>query len=335
MTAQSQQTSAEQWTELILGAGDPGKVWSSVFGCLKSLALSDLSASALHKETVLPDRLLAESAWSLWQEFPQHAPSVIAELKQFWRSSTSSGTAVLILDGLSLRELPHIIKAAQERGVPIERVEVRAAEVPTETNRFAEALGLTNRAKLQNNQAPDTFIFSGPDVYTEVLDAPFADCVGSVPTSPRLFLWHTWPDEPLIHGNEDKEDGPQRVAVETKNQLASGGFWEFVNRMRQGRRLVITGDHGYAASKSFSTEIRDDESKNLLRQTFGAKRCAREDPSNRWPSRHLPPLICRHAGWLVVVGQRKWPVQGGFPKLCHRGLTLLEATVSYIEFPPS
>jgi hypothetical protein len=39
--------------------------------------------------------------------------------------------------------------------------------------------------------------------------------------------------------------------------------------------------------------------------------------------------------WLIVVAQRKWDVQGGFPHLCHRGLSLLEAAVPFIELPPT
>ena len=37
-------------------------------------------------------------------------------------------------------------------------------------------------------------------------------------------------------------------------------------------------------------------------------------------------------GRLAVLGQRKWAVQGGFPHLCHGGLSLLEAVVPFIEF---
>ena len=48
----------------------------------------------------------------------------------------------------------------------------------------------------------------------------------------------------------------------------------------------------------------------------------------------LPPLVCRHNGWLAVMGQRKWDVSRGLPSLCHRGISLLEAAVSSIERPP-
>ena len=282
-----------------------------------------------------PDRLLAESAWDLWEEFPASAPSVISELRQFWVGVTSVGTAVLILDGLSLRELSPLMSAMHERGISPARVLVRAAEVPTETDQFAAALGLAGRSKLSNNQPPSTFIFRGRDVYCDVSEqTPFADCVGSVPATPRLFLWHTWPDEDLIHLHEDNQQGPTIVPEETSKQLTSDGFWSFLNKMRKGRRLVITSDHGYATSKSFSSKVSDKESVKLLRQFFGAKRSVHENPDNPWPRRHVPPLVCRHNGWLSVMGQRKWDVQGGFPHLCHRGLSLLEAAVPFVELRP-
>lgn len=327
-------TTATGWLDILLKPQDAGEVWTAIFQRLGELALSNPKSAALHQETVVPDRLLAESAWTLWDDFPAHAPSVVNELKQFWVSASSVGTAVLILDGLSLRELSPLVAAMKDRQIEPVRTLVRAAEIPTETDHFAAALGISGRSKLSNNQPPATFIFKGPDVYCDVLEAPFADCVGSVPATPRLFLWHTWPDEALIHLHEDNPQGPVIVADETSKQLASDDFWNFVNRMRKGRRVVITSDHGYATSKWFSSKVSDDDSVKLLRQFFGAKRCVRESPDNLWPRRHLPPLVSRHNGWLAVMGQRKWDVQGGFPHLCHRGLSLLEAAVPFIELPP-
>jgi hypothetical protein len=281
----------------------------------------------------VPDRLLAETAWDLWQDFPRCAPRVINELQGFWVKPASSGTAVLVLDGLSLRELPLIVTAGGQRGLEPTRVEVRGSEVPTETDRFAEAIGLTSRSELYNDKAPSGFLFKGPDVYTDVLSGAFLDCIGSIPPKPRLFLWHKWPDEDLVHGHQDDKDGPSLVAVQTKKTIYSDDFWNFVDRLRQGRRLVITGDHGYADACSFSNEEKNPDTVKVLRSFFAASRCVKEDPSKLWPRQHLPPLVCRHNGWLVVMGQRKWPVQHGFPQLCHRGLSLLEAAVPLIEYP--
>ena len=325
---------ASDWLNVIIAEDDPATVWQRIFASLRDLALQPTRTGALDRATVAPDRLLANTAWNLWDEFLTYAPTAVDELKRFWIQTTASGTAVLVLDGLSLRELPLIVAAAKVRGLTPTRVEAHGSQVPTETDRFAEAVGISGRSKLFNNQPPASFIFNGPDVFTDVLDAPFGDCVGAVPSSPRLFLWHKWPDEPLIHLYDHQDDGPDIVAAQTKQQLSSNEFWQFVDRVRQGRRLVITSDHGYAVSKNFSDELKDPDTVQLLRNTFGAMRNAVESSSSPWPRRHLPPLVSRHNGRLAVIGQRKWVVQGGFPHLCHGGLSLLEAVVPYIELPP-
>jgi hypothetical protein len=33
----------------------------------------------------------------------------------------------------------------------------------------------------------------------------------------------------------------------------------------------------------------------------------------------------------VVIGQNKWKVPGGYPNICHGGMSLLEALVPWIE----
>lgn len=326
-------SSNADWIDTILGSAEPSTTWQSIFLHLRDLALQSPKAGNLDKATVAPDRLLANTAWNLWNDFIDHAPLAANELKYFWVSNSVFGTAVLILDGLSLRELPVIVAAAKDRGIEPKRVEAYGAQIPTDTDRFAEALGLPGRSKLYNNKYPASFIFGGQDVYADFLDSPFADCVGVVPAAPRVFLWHAWPDDPLIHGNAGKDDGPEILAAQTKLQLSSDPFWAFVDRLRQGRRLVITSDHGYAVSRSFSDEVKDPEMVHLLRNAFGAKRYGVDSPTSPWPRRHLPPMVVNRSARLAVMGQRKWPVQGAFPHLCHGGLSLLEAAVPFIEFP--
>jgi hypothetical protein len=331
-------SAAQTWESLILSERPATAVWADIFARLGEVALATTPAT-LHRETIIPDRLLAESAWDLWQSFPTAAPKVVNALHDFWTApSAGAGTAVLILDGLSLRELPLIVAAARKRGVVPASTAVRGSEVPSETDGFAAALGLPGRSKLFNNQSPQSFIFAGPDVHTDVLEAPFADCVACVPAKARIFIWHKWPDDPLIHLHADHPNGGAVVAAEVKRALASDDFWKLVNCLRQGRRLLITGDHGYATASDFSSEVRDKESIQLLAGTFGAQRSVREDPAQPWPRRQLPPPVLRFddadGTWLVVLGQRKWKVRGGFPTLCHRGLSLLEAAIPVIELPP-
>ena len=110
------------------------------------------------------------------------------------------------------------------------------------------------------------------------------------------------------------------------------GFWKFVERLTTGRRLVITADHGYAASAHVD-DVADEAQRNYLRETFGAQRYVKTDDDAAAP--WLPPLdlplVSQHGHHRYVLGRRKWKVQGGTPTLTHGGLSLLEVAVPFIE----
>ena len=68
-----------------------------------------------------------------------------------------------------------------------------------------------------------------------------------------------------------------------------------------------------------------------LRETFGAARYKKAN--SPWQERFMPPIVTSHNEHHIVMGQRKWKVQGGFPHVCHGGLSLLEVAVPFIELP--
>ena len=64
------------------------------------------------------------------------------------------------------------------------------------------------------------------------------------------MYWHHWPDC-RIHELAKPGEGLKKLAVEVQTRLSEESFWEFVERLAHGRRLVITADHGYAACGNF------------------------------------------------------------------------------------
>ena len=172
-------------------------------------------------------------------------------------------------------------------------------------------------------------------MYTDVLGGPFADCVGSVRPKPRLFLWHKWPDEALVHGHQDDKDGPSLVAVQTKKTIHHDDFWSFVDRLRQGRRLVITGDHGYADASSFSNEEKRRE------HGQAAAIVLRGEPLRQGRPRQAVASPASSALWSAgtTAGWWSWASASGRSNTASRSfataaLSLLEAAVPFIEYPP-
>ena len=225
-------------------------------------------------------------------------------------------------------QLPLLLSGAKSHGITPLSVRVTGSEIPSDTDMFARALGVSSRSSLRNNGAPAGFVLRKYEAYTDVLDIPFGDCLNSVPHTPNVFIWHTWLDD-LIHVHHKR---PEQIFKASLEVLQSDEFWKFIDRLRQGRRLLITADHGYAVSKLFSTEEKDTDAIAILRDTFGASRSCKAQ--HAWNQRFMPPVALTLNGHHVIVGQRKWKVQGGFPDACHGGLSLLEVAVPFVEFPP-
>jgi len=241
------------WLKTILLTSEPpNAIWTRIFEELQTVATT-APAAELQSESNAADRLLAESAWDLWRAYPVSALRTVEALQGWWTAPASHGRAVLILDALSLREMPVILAEAAKRQITPRGVKVTGAQVPTDTDQFARALGVTARSNLANNKPPSGFLLKSGSLYTDVLGLPFEDCVAALPYDADLFIWHTWLDDQIHVYKRSTE----QLAKIVPQMLQSDGFWQFVHRLRQGRRLVVTGDHGYAISKLLSMEVDD------------------------------------------------------------------------------
>jgi hypothetical protein len=321
------------------------RAWPRVFDWAWSVCAAPIDAASVpsilgeRERRLAPlDNLLAGSAWDLWDGFEAHAPRTSAALATFW-AGTPGGKAILILDALSLREVPWLLEQAQARGFTIHTARATASELPAQTTPFAKAIGFAQRSALAHN-AGKSPIF--PGALTETSDLPFADCKALVPPHPGIVFWHTWPDE-RMHKLAEDSGGFRTLAKEAAQTLVGDDFWALVATLATGRRLVVTSDHGYANVGLFPDVEGTDHGKaptqsqgQALKGVFKSGRSAPADDATAAGLAHwAPPLTRRlttaHGDWLLVLGRKKWKSQGGYPTLAHGGLTLLEVAVPYIE----
>lgn len=315
------------WPEIILGDVSPGDAWAGIFDAMRDIARDTSSPLELHNKTITPDRLLAEAGWDLWREYPTAAPRTSQALRDWWQGSGTSGRAVLILDAFSLREMHILLAAANQHQLTPMQIRVTGSEIPSDTDTFAQALGSPSRGRLANGSPPSGFALASDDIWTDVLNHPFEDCASAFPPKRDIVIWHTWLDD-LLHVHERSPDQVTRSAQQT---LQTDGFWKFIDALRRGRRLIVTADHGYALARSFATNETDEEVVAALKDAFGASRC--KPATSAWTNSLMPPVVFTHNNHHVVMGQRKWKVQGGYPYLCHGGMSLLEVAVPFIELP--
>ena len=324
-----------------LTCGQPQQAWDDIAAFMWQAFMAPLpNGGRIDSEILNRDRgiselenVLAGSCWDLWQHFETCVTKGSQAVVEFWNRITG-GKAVLILDGLSLREMPWILSEADSRGFSIHAQKLYAAELPCETTPYAQALGFQQRSQLSNNMARSTHQLTS--AFTESNDLPWRDASNCVGTQENFVYWHHWPDH-RIHDLAKPGEGLKKLATEAKDHLTSDGFWQFIERLANGRRLVVTSDHGYAACGSFPDLGK--EQGNYMKQVFKSARAAAsvnggDGPAE--PSAWVPPidleLTSVHGKYRFVLGRRKWKVSGQSNRLlAHGGLSLLEVFVPFFE----
>lgn len=322
-----------------LTQGTPSEAWRLIIERTIDIASRPLIDGNAPGEVVKRDREIAEldlflasSGWDLWQAFGQPNISGVERTSDRlarWWVEPFSARAVLILDALSLRELPWLLQGAKERGFTIHGVTATASELPGETNEFARALGLASRSQLQANGGG--LAHKLQPAQTESIDLPWKDCEGllnNASGAKNWVFWHHWPDSKLHDYGAGQ--GLELLTKDAAQQLSSDDFWAFVEHLATRRRLIITSDHGYAATGYFPDA--DGDVAAHLKQTFssGRSKVGRNDPGP-----FVPPVALQvdspHGSHLLALGRRKWRSQGGYPTLTHGGLSLLEVLSPFIE----
>jgi hypothetical protein len=313
---------------------DAVTAWRAAFAYAWSICAEPLDPETAREEVrrrddaLAPlDLYLASAGWKLWEEFGSSVERTSKALTAWWDAQVG-GRAVLVLDGLSLRELPSLLQGAQARGYMVHTARATASELPADTTPFAKALGFGQRSSIANNGAGGSHNL--PGARTESANVPWADASAMVKSEPRWVFWHHWPDV-KVHQYAEAGSGLATLASDAAQQLGSEDFWRFVERLATGRRLVITGDHGYAASGGFP-DVSEEQHARYLRDTFKAQRFAVGDAP---VSNAVPPIELRlttpHGAHTFVLGRRKWKVAGGYPVLSHGGLSILEVAVPFLE----
>ncbi|OBQ83001.1 hypothetical protein [Mesorhizobium sp. WSM3873] len=316
-----------------LTQGTDAHAWRIIISHVIETNSKPLAAGNAPSEVAKRDREIAEldlflssSGWDLWQAFGASVERTSDRLVRWWAESFSA-KAMLVLDGLSLRELPWLLQGAKERGFTLHEVSAHASELPGETDQFARALGFASRSKLQNNGGG--LAHKLQPAQTETVDLPWKDCEALVGNTPNQIFWHHWPDVKL-HDGSGAGRGLEPLTKDVAEQLSGDDFWAFVERLATGRRLVITSDHGYAATGYFPDA--DGEVGQFLKQTFSS---GRSKPGMGDTGPFVPPVALQinspRGAYLLALGRRKWRSPGGYPTLTHGGLSLLEVLSPFVE----
>jgi hypothetical protein len=233
-------------------------------------------------------------------------------------------TAVVVFDGLSIREVPMILTLADKSGMPVSLIATSQAAIPSETMDFIKRelpCGHIAPSQLQNRkELREKGIVA---IYSKDITQPLS---GEYDDSP-LLVWSSFPD--LTY----KDSGARFEShFENIHTLFETAWMNIVQAIKGKQKIIITSDHGYIF---FGTGMDFPRSSSEMR---GLNACFGNDRNVSLEEKPDIPVsddvyISQSQKTAMVKGRVRTKSTGDAARKLykHGGLSLMEMITPWIE----
>lgn len=263
------------------------------------------------------------------------APRVYDELSTGLPANRNIGTflhqtrpgAAVVFDGLSLREVPLILRLAEESGRNVREIDIGTAAVPSETTEYVrQRLDLP---PISPSQLPGRRELKDRGIETYYFDNEGRRHALNEEAQ-VLLLWSAFPDQTY---QDSGARFPNHFA-ELHRRLQA--VWRnTVQAVPRARPILITSDHGYVYFGAGCSAPRSNQALRPLREWFGGERW-RSLPTGEVCPTHSDIAHLPHRNLTIIKGrvQTHPPGPGGTRLYKHGGLSLMEMLVPWIILEP-
>ena len=237
-------------------------------------------------------------------------------------------TAVVVFDGLSIREVPMILSLADKSGLSFLRKATSLAAIPSETMDFIEReLPCGHIAPSQLQTRKELKEKGIAVIYSKDITQPLS---GEYENSP-LLVWSSFPD--LTY----KDSGARFEShFENIHTLFETAWMNIVQAIKGKQRIIITSDHGYIF---FGTGMDFPRSSSEMR---GLNTCFGNDRNVSLEEKPDIPVsddiyICESQKTALIKGRVRTKSTGDAARKLykHGGLSLMEMITPWIELEVS
>jgi len=273
------------------------------------------------------EELIATGAQEIWDELQAEssgAPTVKSWLGLDAPMPLAIPRAAVVFDGLSLRELPLLLKMAEDSGFRVKCARVVATSLPTETRQFVDQRVIGT--DIGPSQLPGRTELAEKNVEAFYLDQPTARHRFTPDRS--VLLWSTYPDRLF------SDDNARNEALFTnfhRNYVPT--IWKnTLQDLPRGMPIVVTSDHGYIFFGASLEATRDSDAPSIL----GQARWKEFSADEALPSWHQDLQILPQARIAMLRGRLRARPQGTSSRKLyqHGGFSLMEVLVPWIELEP-
>lgn len=270
------------------------------------------------KQVKTGEELILNAATGIYDELTAASESSTSLFDQF----VSQKTAVVIFDGLSIRELPLIQDLAQKTGFNITNSGYRYAALPSDTNAFIEQRLIGRRIGPSQLETRKEFKERNIRIYHyDTIIRQFT--IPNDETS--LMIWSSFPDGTYM--NFEAKSSGHFEAIVKQFDVA----WKnIILNIPHGYRIIVTSDHGYAyLHAGYESELKSKKAIDILNNNRFRIFNENED----LPQESNDLQINYHKRVAMLRGRIKNRPQGPSANKVfrHGGMSLMEMLTPYVE----
>ncbi|MGQ9572242.1 MAG: hypothetical protein ACUVV3_03520 [Dehalococcoidia bacterium] len=266
------------------------------------------------------EEVIAAAAWRVYDEFLS-SPPADRDVAAFLRDQRPC--AVVVYDGLSLREVPPLLELARRAGLQVLEVGVSVAALPSETIDFVEQR--VGAGKAAPSQLPRRRELEERGIAAYYYNSPM-DQNRLDENVEALLLWSAFPD------NTYADSGARFPNhFEVIHKMLETAWLNTVMTIRPGRKILVTSDHGYVYFGPGMSFLRSNEQIRPLTAFLGGERHRRLDGSAE-PPEHPDLKVLPDRQLAIVQGRvQTHPPGPAAAKLYkHGGLSPMEMLTPWI-----
>lgn len=266
------------------------------------------------------EEIISSAAYRLYDEFLGEVPHDrdVSEIIE-----GEDPFAIVIFDGLSLREIPVLLKLAETSGFVVQETGASYSALPTETTDFIE-----HRLKfgsISPSQLPKRKGLREKGIAGYYYDNPNQQHLLES-DSKGLLLWSAFPD------NTYSDSGarfPQHF--EQIRQLLETAWLNTIQQIPRGRKILVTSDHGYVYFGPGLSFARSNTELRPLSEYLGGERYRRLTDEGKPPD-HPDLIVYPNRKVAVLHGriQTHPPGKAASRLYKHGGLSIMEMLTPWI-----
>ena len=266
------------------------------------------------------ESLISAAAGRVYDELTSPSDS----RKKLLEFLTSAEKAIVILDGLSLREIPVVIMLAEKSGYTVTSIDCSVSAAPSETTDFIDrefGCGQIGPSQIQGRrELKEKGICA---FYHGDYNQRFSGDYGDHP----LLLWSPFPDSTY------RDSGAKFVNhFENIHAFFETVWMNTVQQIKGKKTLVITSDHGYVFFGTGMDFVRSQAELKALNEYFGNERWISLEKKPSPPASddlNIDPL--RKVAMIKGRVKTKSTGEAASKLYKHGGLSIMEMIIPWIE----